>query len=282
MRVLIIGAGGLLGGALLKTWTGDDVTGLSSSQLDIRDAAQVLKHIGQLRPDQIVLTAAFTNVDACESESEKAFAVNRDGAVHVGEAARMFSARLLFVSTDYVFDGQKRQPYEVSDPRGPINVYGRSKAEAEFRLMELVPGCCIVRTSWLFDVGRRCFPETILHLAKAKSELQVVNDQRGCPTYAPDLARAIIELCRQQVSGVVHVTNDGDCTWFDLAQWLLQVSNSVSKLRAVSSDSMQRPARRPAYSVLSAASRVGHGIAMPEWQNAVERYVERRSQELVQ
>ncbi len=281
MKILIIGAGGMLGRALLAAWTDDIVIGLNSSQLDIRDAAQVQRRVQETQPDQIVLTAAWTHVDACESEAGRAFAVNRDGAVHVALAARACSARLLFVSTDYVFDGNKREPYEVSDERNPINVYGRTKAEAEVRLMEVLPDCCIVRTSWLFDAGGRCFPETILQFAEKQSELPVVSDQRGCPTYAPDLSHAMIVLCRSRVTGIVHVTNEGDCTWFDLAQALLHTAGSSSKLRAVGSEAMRRPARRPAYSVLSSASRIAHGIAMPHWKNAVERFVSARNQRAV-
>jgi dTDP-4-dehydrorhamnose reductase len=281
MKVLVIGAGGLLGRALLRAWTDDAVIGLNSRQLDIRDATQVQRRVQETQPDQIVLTAAWTQVDACESEAGRAFAVNCEGAVHVALAARASSARLLFLSTDYVFDGNKREPYEVTDARNPINVYGRSKAEAELQLLELLPDCCIVRTSWLFDAGARCFPETILQLAEWQSELPVVDDQRGSPTYAPDLSHAMITLSRRQATGIVHVTNSGDCTWFDLAQLLLRSSGSSSHLRAVSSESMRRPARRPAYSVLSPASQTAHGIVMPPWQNAVERFVAARNQHVV-
>ena len=166
MRVTIFGATGLLGQALVKAWAEecpeDEVTGLSSKDADIRNPQQVMDAVRASRPERIVLAAAYTDVDGCESRPGLAFAVNRDGAVNVAEAAKKRGSGLLFVSTDYVFDGTKTTPYEVDDPRAPRSVYGRSKAEAEVRLTEILPGCCIVRTSWLFGIGGKCFPDTIL------------------------------------------------------------------------------------------------------------------------
>ncbi|MGB8987158.1 MAG: NAD(P)-dependent oxidoreductase, partial [Candidatus Sulfotelmatobacter sp.] len=183
MRVTIFGASGLLGKALTREWNKDRVTGLSSRDADIRDASRVLEVVRDTRPEWVVLSAAYTDVDGCESNAELAFAVNRDGAVNVARAARDVGARLMFLSSDYVFDGKKTTPYEISDPRNPQSVYGRTKAEAEITLLELIPDCCIVRTSWLFGVGGKCFPDTILKLAASRPSLDVVNDQRGCPTY---------------------------------------------------------------------------------------------------
>ena len=141
----------------MREWRQDAVTGLSSSDADIRDAGRVLQVLRDTRPEWIVLSAAYTDVDGCESNAEFAFAVNRDGAVNVGRAAREVGARLMFLSSDYVFDGKKTTPYETSDPRNPQSVYGRTKAEAEIKLQELIPDCCIVRTSWLFGIGREMF-----------------------------------------------------------------------------------------------------------------------------
>jgi len=222
MKVTIFGASGLLGQALMREWSGDEVAGLSSRQVDIRDAQKVRKLVEAARPHWIVLAAAYTDVDGCESHPEKALAVNRDGAVHVAAAAKHAGARLVFLSSDYVFDGKKTSPYETSDARNPQSVYGRSKAEAEVRLLEAMPDCCIVRTSWLFGTGGKCFPDTILKLATTRLELEVVNDQRGCPTYARDLARVIVQLCRANAEGIVHATNRGDCTWFEFASEIVR------------------------------------------------------------
>jgi dTDP-4-dehydrorhamnose reductase len=276
MRVTIFGASGLLGKALMHEWSGNAVTGLGSRDADIRDANRVQGLTLETHPDWIVLAAAYTDVDGCESNPDLAFAVNRDGAVNVATAANMARARLLFLSSDYVFDGKKTTPYETGDARNPQSVYGRTKAEAEIKLLELMPECCIVRTSWLFGAGGKCFPDTILKLAAERPALDVVNDQRGCPTYAVDLARAIVQLCRKNASGIVHVTNAGDCTWFEFAQEIVRDAGLATEVRPVSSRQMARPAPRPAYSVLSPSRVQGLGIEMPSWQDALRRYLKER------
>jgi dTDP-4-dehydrorhamnose reductase len=276
MRVTIFGVSGLLGKALMQEWSGDIVTGLTSHAADIRDARRVEEVVQETRPEWIVLAAAYTDVDGCESNPDLAFAVNRDGAANVATAAKMAGARLVFLSSDYVFDGNKTTPYETCDARNPQSVYGRSKAEAEIKLLELMPDCCIVRTSWLFGTGGKCFPETILKLAASRPALDVVNDQRGCPTYAVDLARAITQLCRKNANGIVHVTNAGDCTWFEFAQEIVRGAALSTTVRPVRSQQMARPAPRPAYSVLSPAGLQALGIEMPPWRDALRRYLEQR------
>jgi len=277
MRATIFGATGLLGKALMQEWQSDQIAGLGSKDTDIRNRQQVLEIVQQTRPDWIVLAAAYTDVDRCESNSKLAFSVNRDGAENVAQAAKEHGARLLFVSTDYVFDGTKTSPYETGDRRGPRSVYGRSKAEAEVKLTHILPNCCIVRTSWLFGPGGKCFPDTILKLAKSKPELQVVNDQRGSPTYSQDLARAIIQLCRREASGIIHATNQGDCTWFEFAQEIVWRAGLKTAVHPTTSEEFPRPAPRPKYSVLSRKS-LGHcGIVMPAWQDALDRYLAARS-----
>jgi dTDP-4-dehydrorhamnose reductase len=276
MRVTIFGASGLLGKALMHEWSGDAVTGLSSREADIRDAGRVQLIVRETHPEWIVLAAAYTDVDGCESDPKLAFAVNRDGAVNVATAAKEVGARMLFLSSDYVFDGRKTTPYETGDVRNPQSVYGRTKAEAEIKVLELMPDCCIARTSWLFGTGGKCFPDTILKLAASRPALDVVNDQRGCPTYAADLARAIIQLCRKNASGIVHVTNADDCTWFEFAEEIVRSAGLATTVRPVNSQQMARPAPRPAYSVLSPARLQRFGIEMPSWRDALSRYLEDR------
>jgi dTDP-4-dehydrorhamnose reductase len=261
----------------MREWSKDAVTGLSSRDADIRDAKRVRQAVQDTNPEWIVLSAAYTDVDGCESNPDLAYAVNRDGAMNVAVAAQEVGARLLFLSSDYVFDGKKTTPYETDDPRNPQSVYGRSKAEAEVKLLGLMPECSIVRTSWLFGVGGKCFPDTILKLAAGRPALDVVNDQRGCPTYVVDLARAIPQLCRQTAGGIVHVTNAGDCTWFDFAQQLVQSAGLATSVRPVSSAQMARPAPRPAYSVLSPNRLRAWGIEMPSWHDATLRYLQERN-----
>jgi dTDP-4-dehydrorhamnose reductase len=276
MKVMIIGATGLLGKPLMREWKSAAVAGTGSRDLDIRDAARVRELIDKGGPDWIVLAAAYTDVDGCEKNPELAFAVNRDGAVNVAAAAKAVGSRLLFLSSDYVFDGRKTEPYEVDDTRNPQSVYGRSKAEAEIRLLEKMPECCIVRTSWLFGVGGKCFPDTILKLAATRPTLDVVNDQRGCPTYTVDLAKAIIELCGKNAGGIVHAANAGQCSWFEFSQEIVRDAGLTTEVRPVSSQQMARPAPRPAYSVLSATSLHRYGIEMPGWKDGLRRYLDER------
>jgi dTDP-4-dehydrorhamnose reductase len=276
MKAMIIGATGLLGKALTNEWSGDEVVGLGSRDVDIRDADKVREVVENHRPDWIVLAAAYTNVDECESHPELAVAVNRDGAVNVAQAARRTGAKLLFLSSDYVFDGTKTSPYEADDARNPQSAYGRSKAEAEVRLLEVLPECCIARTSWLFGIGGKCFPDTILKLAASRSALDVVNDQRGSPTYSVDLSSVIIRLCRNYASGIVHVTNAGECSWFDFAREIVKGGGLATEIRPVSSQQMARPAPRPAYSVLSPKSLQRYSVTVPTWQDALQRYLRER------
>jgi dTDP-4-dehydrorhamnose reductase len=276
MRVTLFGATGLLGRALVQKWTGDEVIGLGSRDADIRDPLQVAEAVERRRPDWIVLAAAYTDVDGCETNQQLAFEVNCRGAINVANAAKKFRSRLLFVSTDYVFDGAKPTPYETGDARAPRSVYGRSKGEAEIALADILPGCCIARTSWLFGTGGRCFPDTILKLAAERKEIDVVDDQRGSPTHAPDLADAIIQLCRAQAAGIVHVTNRGHCTWFDFAREIVAGAGLKTIVRPVTSEAFVRPAERPKNSVLSAKSLEPYGIVLPPWQEALRNYLEER------
>lgn len=280
MRVTMFGGTGLLGKALVRTWSEDEVIALGSKDGDIRDAGQVRRLVERDRPDWIVLAAAYTDVDGCETNRDLALDVNGRGAVNVARAAKEHKAKLLFVSTDYVFDGNKTTPYETDDQHAPRSVYGRSKAEAEVQLLEILPECLIVRTSWLFGVGGKCFPDTILRLAQSRPAIDVVDDQRGCPTYAVDLARAIIALCRKNARGIVHVTNRGDCTWFEFARAIVRGAGMDTEVRPTTTGKFPRPAQRPKYSVLSSKSLEAYGIPMPPWQDALQRYLAERSSSL--
>ena len=273
MRITIFGATGLLGKALLRQWSEDDVTGFGSADGDIRDQKRVLNLVQRSRPDWIVLAAAYTDVDGCETNRDLAFEVNCGGAVNVARAARQQGARLLFLSTDYVFDGTRTTPYATDDPRSPRSVYGQSKADAETQITGILPDCCILRTSWLFGSGGKCFPDTILKLAASRPQLEVVGDQRGSPTYSVDLARASIQLCRQAASGIVHVTNRGECSWYEFAHEIIARAGVDTVVRETTSDKFARPAKRPKYSVLSPESLRKYGIAMPDWQDALQRYL---------
>jgi dTDP-4-dehydrorhamnose reductase len=277
MRILIFGATGMLGNALTRRWSGDEVVGLGSSQADIRKPEQVTRMVAETRPDWIVLAAAYTDVDGCEINPTLAASVNTQGAVNVAQAARDSGARLVFISTDYVFGGMKTTPYETDEPRNPINAYGRTKADAEENISDILPNCCIVRTSWLFGPGGKCFPDTILKLAATHSELDIVNDQRGSPTYTFDLADAIVQLCRSNARGIVHCTNAGECTWYEFAAEILRQAESKTQVRPTTSERFVRPAERPKYSVLSPASLTAYGITMRNWQLTLPGYLQERT-----
>lgn len=277
MKITLFGATGLLGQALMRRWRDDDVAALSSKDADIRDQRQVLNAVERTNPDWIVLAAAYTDVDGCETNREIAFDVNARGAANVAEAAKQFGSRLLFISSDYVFDGTKTTPYENDDPLAPRTVYGESKAEAEKQLRRILPDSCIVRTSWLFGVGGKCFPDTVLKLAASRAEIDVVSDQRGSPTHADDLASAIVQLCRQNAAGIVHVTNRGECSWFDFATEIVSITGMKTVIRPTTSEKFVRPAPRPRYSVLSSASLDKYAIKMPDWRTALRNYLTQKA-----
>jgi dTDP-4-dehydrorhamnose reductase len=277
MRVTIFGATGLLGKALMREWQGDEIAGLGSKDADIRSSGQVSAAIRAHRPAYVVLAAAYTDVDGCETHSQLAFDVNCHGAANVASVCAQENAPLVLLSTDYVFNGTKRSPYEIDDPIDPQTVYGKSKAAAEAEVRRIQPECCILRTSWVFGVGGKCFPDTILKLAETTRELDVVNDQRGNPTYTVDLARMIVQLCRKSVRGIVHATNRGDCTWFEFASEIVSKAKMKTTVRPTSSEKFVRPARRPPYSVLSSRSLELYGLEMPTWQDASHRYLAERA-----
>jgi dTDP-4-dehydrorhamnose reductase len=270
----VFGASGLLGKYLMREWSpADHVVGLNSGNADIRYAAQVRAAVEEVQPDWIVLAAAYTDVDGCETNPDLAMAVNYHGALNVANVARDQKCKLLFTSSDYVFDGMNSTPYEIDDRVNPQSVYGRSKAEAERGIRELVPSACILRTSWVFGVGGKCFPDTILKLAASRDELFVVNDQRGSPTYTRDLARTVAELTRRGATGTVHATNRGTCTWYEFAAEIIRQSGLSTMVSPTTTDRFPRPAKRPLFSVLSTQSLDSYGIVMPSWQEAVRNYL---------
>jgi dTDP-4-dehydrorhamnose reductase len=273
MRVLVIGATGLLGKVLLQEWDENNVTGVGSRDADIQDESQLRPLFERCRPEWTILAAAYTDVDGCEKDPGRAHQVNCTGAINVARAALDARSKLLFLSTDYVFDGAKSAPYEPEDAVCPINVYGRSKADAERGILEILPSCCILRTSWLFGAVGRCFPNTILELAWGQKKLRVVADQIGCPTFNRDLARVIVQLVRADARGTIHASNPGECSWCDFARELLRAGGFAEvALEAVRTEDVPRPARRPRYSVLSNASLERYGIRMRPWRETLGDY----------
>ena len=275
MRVLIIGASGTLGHDLQKEWTQDDLIPASSKEADIRDAEQVRALISRTRPEAIVLAAAYTDVDGSEYNPELAFAINAQGTENVARAAAEMGASVLYVSTDYLYDGTSTRAYEPTDAIAPLNVYGKSKAAGEAALLAHATAWCIVRTSWLFGAGGASFPEKILRAAEMRPELTVVADQTGSPTFTRDLAGAIRDLVCKKGQGVVNVTNAGSCTWCEFAAEVLrQAGRSEIRVRPITTAQAARLAKRPRYSVLAPTSLHAQGITLRSWQDAVTAYLQ--------
>jgi len=236
---------------------------LTRAELDVTDAAAVRE---ALAGATVINCAAYTDVDGAEGHSAAAQAVNEEGARNVAEAA----ARVLYVSTDYVFDGSKGEPYVESDPTAPLQEYGRSKLAGERATAEANPDHLIVRSSWLFGAGGRNFVETILGLAGERDELRVVDDQVGCPTFTGHLAEALLTLAAGDERGLLHVTGAGSCSWFEFAREIVERAGVACQVQPCSSDEFPRPASRPAYSVL--ASERG-GPTLPAWQDGLDAYL---------
>jgi dTDP-4-dehydrorhamnose reductase len=242
---------------------GDRGVGFTHADLDVTDAAAVAE---ALAGATVVNCAAYTDVDGAEAHPDAAHAVNELGARNVAEAA----ARVIYVSTDYVFDGTKRAAYVESDPVNPLSAYGRSKLAGERATLTASPHSLIVRTSWLFGAGGGNFVETMLRLGEERNELQVVDDQVGCPTFTGHLARALVELAEGHGHGFLHVAGSGACSWYEFARAIFERAAVDVDLRPCTTEQFPRPARRPANSVL--ASERG-APELPAWQDGLDAYL---------
>ena len=276
MRVLITGAGGLLGAAAQRAApSAVHVVAVRHADLSIDDGAAVERVVRRERPDWIVNCAAYTQVDRAEAEPEAAHRTNAVGPAHLASAARQVGARLLHISTDYIFDGRATEPYREDAPVGPLSVYGRSKLAGEQAVRDILPHAhVILRTQWLFGVGGPNFVATILRLARERSTLQVVNDQHGRPTYAADLAAALWELIARDARGTVHCANEGVATWFDVATAAVAAAGVRTTVVPCSTGEMPRPAPRPQFSVLDCTRYTSLlGAPLRPWRDAIPEYV---------
>ncbi|MBP7937411.1 MAG: dTDP-4-dehydrorhamnose reductase [Phycisphaerae bacterium] len=254
------------------------VVGLDIEEIDITEPASVDAVMDELRPRLVINAAAYTDVDGCESNRAMAMAVNAEGPANLARACQRLGARLVHVSTDYVFDGCKDSPYLPEDPVDPQSVYGRSKAEGERGIREILTDYAIVRTSWLFAAGGKNFVKTILKLAGERDELRVVTDQVGRPTYAADLAQALVQIGERPAIGsqrgvgarTGHFCNAGACSWFEFAAEIVRLSGKRCRVLPTTTADFPRPARRPAYSVLSTDSlEQEFGIRPRDWREAL-------------
>jgi dTDP-4-dehydrorhamnose reductase len=273
MRILVTGAGGQLGQDLVRTCAeaGDEVIACTSSELDLGDRDSVAQAITGTAPHVVVNAGAWTAVDDCESDPDRAYRVNALGVRWVADAARRVGAHVVQVSTDYVFDGTKPEPYVEWDRPNPQSAYGRSKLGGEH---EVDPAHTVVRTAWVCGAHGRNVVKTVLALAD-RPELAFVDDQRGCPTFTADLAPAIRRLAVQRLPGTFHVTNQGATTWYGFVRDILELSgHDPSKVRPISTAELDppRPAPRPASSVLdNAALRLGGLPLLPHYRESLKR-----------
>jgi dTDP-4-dehydrorhamnose reductase len=253
-----------------------EVTEVDIDDVDIRKA-EMTELVIREKPGFVFHLAAYTQVDRAEEEREIAYAINVDGTRNIVDGCKRIDVPLLFISTDYLFDGEKDSPYRESDVPNPINVYGNTKHQAERIVMDELRKWFIVRTSWLFGRHGKNFVDTILGAAAKTDHLEVVDDQRGTPTYTRDLARALELFISDRGYGVYHVAGTGNCSWFDFAREIVSLSGSGTEVHAVTSDRMERPARRPANSVLDTAKFEEHfHYQMPAWQDALRRYLQEK------
>ena len=277
MKALVTGAGGMLARSLVPALerAGHEVRALGRADADVTRLDELLRHTHSFLPDWVFHLAAYTKVDDCESRPDHAFLVNGVGSRNAALAASECGAAILGISTDYVFDGNGTVPYREYDASGPQSVYGASKWAGEQAIRELAPRHIIVRTAWLFGDGGANFIDTILRKASSGEPLRVVDDQRGSPTWTHDLAGALVRLAGAGQFGTYHVTNSGDCTWYELAAYALAAAGLRAPLEPIDSAACGRPAPRPAYSVLSnQLYEHATGHRMPHWQEAVERYLQ--------
>jgi len=272
VRVLIIGAGGQVATDLVPAFEGHEVVATTRDQLDLSDRDSTMGAICTVEPDIIVHPAAWTAVDACETDPEQAFRINALGTRHVANAARIVGAHVLYLSTDYVFDGTSPTPYHEWSPTNPRSVYGASKLAGE---RELDPSWCVVRTAWVVGAHGRNFLKTMLRLAVERDEIAVVTDQRGCPTFTSDLAPMIRRLAVARYPGVIHVTNQNETTWFEFAREILRAAgHDPGKVRPISTADYGAPAPRPANSVLDNLVLRALGLdLLPPWQESLERTI---------
>lgn len=288
MKIMINGKKGQLGSQIINSIEasfianiGDlSITALDSKELDITNHIVINEAIGNLQPDIIINCAAYTNVDQAEDDYEKAFQVNSLGPRNLAIAAEAIGAKLIHISTDYVFDGKgvivngEKVPYREYDTTNPINVYGKTKLLGEDYVREFCSKYFIIRTSWLYGEKGNNFVKTIIGAAKEKGKLQVVNDQLGNPTYAGDLAEHILKLALTDEYGLYHCTGKGICSWYDFAKKIIEYTKIPCEIEAVTSDMYKRRAQRPSYSCLdNMMLRSTIGDNMRKWQEALYDFI---------
>ncbi len=276
MKILITGSNGMLGHDLIEVLKDSHELILTTSKtLDITDENHVLDFISQSKPDVVINAAAYTDVDGCEQNQELAYAVNSEGVRNLALACRQVDCALVHISTDYVFDGSATEPIGEDGEIGPISVYGKSKLKAEQAIEEILDKFYIVRTAWLYGINGKNFPKTMLELAENHSQITVVYDEVGTPTYTPDLAGAIFKLIETDYYGIYHITNSDYCSWCEFARYIFEIAGKDVKVIPVTASEFARPAPRPSYSVLENKNWIDKGFKpLRSYKDAIKEYIE--------
>lgn len=282
MKILVTGCRGMLGRELvnrLNSISGSqnlqlEVIATDCEHLDITHHINTIRFAAQIKPDTIVNCAAFSNVDACETQISDAFAVNAIGAGNIAFAAKQTGAKVIHISTDYVFDGTKIAPYKETDKPNPLSIYGKSKLEGELAVQEITDNYAIIRTAWLFGQYRKNFVTSMLDLAEKNRSLSVVADQYGCPTYTEDLSNAIWMAIQLDLKGIYHVTNSGTCSRYGWAKKIFELTGSQASVLPIKTADYKRAASVPQNSSLDCAKYAqASGQKMRSWQEALEEYL---------
>jgi len=276
MKVLVTGSKGQLGYEIMNMLNEkEDVVGIDIETLDITDSKNCYQYITSLQPDVVIHTAAYTNVDGCESNADLAYRVNVIGTQNIASACLACDAKMIYISTDFVFDGKKNDPYDEFDDPNPISIYGRSKLAGEKMVQSILNKYFIVRTAWLYGLNGNNFVKTMLRLAKEKDEISVVNDQWGTPTYTKDLSQVICKLLYTNNYGIYHGSNKGSCTWYDFAKKIFELAEMKNIIvKPITTEDLGRPAKRPKYSVLrNYMLELTIGDSFRQWESSLEEYI---------
>ena len=273
--ILITGSAGMLGRTLVERFQAQTVYPMTRQDLDITVERDVFERLQELKPDVVIHSAAMTQVDLCESEQEQAFEVNQRGSLNIGRACQAIGARLIAISTDYVFRGDGDRPYREDDETQPQTIYGKSKLAGEHAVLESCDNALIARVAWLYGPGGPSFLHTMTRLGKMDGErLQVVRDQIGNPTSTLAVAAHLEHLIKTDLRGVVHLTCEGEATWFDFTKAIFERLGLSREVEPCTSDVYPRPAPRPANSRLEKSVLAQHGLpAMPNWKDALNEFL---------
>ena len=277
MKVLVTGVKGQLGYDMVHELEKRGITavGVDIEEMDITDAESVSRVICEAAPDAVIHCAAYTAVDAAEDNIELCRKVNADGTANIARVCKMLDIKMMYISTDYVFDGQGERPWEPDDERHPLNVYGQTKYEGEVAVTDVLDKYFIVRIAWVFGVNGKNFIKAILNKAQTLDTLTVVNDQFGSPTYTYDLSCLLADMIQTEKYGFYHATNEGICTWYDFACEIIRQAGLETKVLPVSADQYPAKAKRPTNSRMSKEKLEASGFQkLPPWQDALKRYLE--------